>query len=66
MSSSFPTFPPFALFERHECIRLHVLCLDAKRFQAMPMGGERDWVYDTCNVGDLLSSVGGCLERWMH
>lgn len=62
-SQIFPPLSPFAPFYLREYIRRHMPCLDVYRFQAMPIDGERKWVYDTRNGDDRLPSVGGCVKR---
>lgn len=40
--------------------------MNVRRFQSMPMDGERSCVYDTGDCVDRLSAVGGWVNCCMH
>lgn len=47
-------------------IRLHVLCLYAKRFKSMSFDEEHTWVYDSRHAVNWLPAVGGWVKSWIH
>lgn len=52
-------------FSSSEYICFNAHCPDAKQFQAGPMIGERNWLYNTRTGIDHHLAVGDLVKRWM-